>query len=242
MTRAIAPLAVLLILSVPAHARDWRSYFHRVSASAAKSCPKVSPVLIGGTQGYADQIGGACFVDIHPTAATMVYRDYAFFDDGLMMVFNSYGDSNAPDMTSARAFYFFPHSGAPVLTMDPKAGTVTVTMSDGARAFFDPATAQVSGLERGSVTVASRIDRADRGGVEIPTYNGLLLDAGFRLGGLPSAKPQGNSTFRDAKGATCTVRNDEIFVYANGDPSFKYGDAALSAFLKTRCPGLAVGF
>jgi hypothetical protein len=240
-----AALAALALLPSLASAQAWRSYMKvPPSASAADACVKRDPVAVGGTQGYSDSLGGGkCFVSIHPMEATMVYRDYALFDDGMLMVFNSYGETEGPTMTSAREFYFFPRAGALALAMDVAAKTVAVIMADGGRASFDPPTAQISALDRGAVTVASRIDRADRGGVEITGYNGLMLDAGFRLGELPSGRPDADATFRSAQGQTCTVKNKEIFAYlSGGEHALKYGDAALSAWLKTRCPGLHVGF
>ncbi|MDE2143765.1 MAG: hypothetical protein KGJ84_15260, partial [Elusimicrobia bacterium] len=180
-----AVCAVSVLVST-ARAQAWRPYFHEsLAARVASVCPQVSPVMIGGTQGYADSLSsGHCFVSIDPTDSTgLVYRAHAFFDDGLLMVFNSYGDGEGnPNLTSAREYFFFPRRGAPELTMDAAAGVVSVRMSDGGRVNFNPATAQIASLERGAVTVVSRIDPADRGGVEIPRYAGLMLDAGFRLG------------------------------------------------------------
>ncbi|TPW19704.1 MAG: hypothetical protein FD126_2423 [Elusimicrobia bacterium] len=69
-----------------------------------------------------------------------------------------------------------------------------------------------------------------------------MLDAGFRMGELPSGKPNGEATFRDANGATCKVKNNEVYTHANGDRSFKFDDAALKTFLAARCPNLSVGF
>jgi hypothetical protein len=116
-------------------------------------------------------------------------------------------------------------------------------MSDGARADFEPASAQLSGLERGSVTVAPKIDPAGRGGVEIPRYAGLMLDAGFRIGESPSGRPDAASTFRDVSGRQCTVKNSGLFSYSSdGDHAFKLTDAQLSVWLKTACPGLNPGF
>lgn len=223
----------------------WCAYVRPLPAvKTAQTCPRSAPVVIGGTQGYSDGIGsGLCFTSIDPTdTANMVYRSYALFGDGLLMVFNSYGEGPSSKMTAAREFFFFPRRGAPELTMDAKAGTVSVRMSDGARADFAPASAQLSGLERGSVRVASNVDPAGRGGVEIPNYAGLMLDAGFRLGESPSGLPNATSTFRDAYGKTCSVKNADLFAYANGDHSFKFTDAQLSAWLRTACPDLTAGF
>ena len=215
-----------------------------VAPSAA--CPRINPSHVDGTQGYADSLGsGKCYVSIGSMASThLIYRGYTFFSDGLMMVFNSYGDGedNNPNLTSAREFFFFPRTGALALEMDRTAGTVTVVMSDGGRVSFEPATAQIRTLDRGSVTVAPRIDPADRGGVEIPSYAGLVLDAGFRMGESPSGRPNADAIFRDGQGHLCTVKNHELFVYANGDHEFKFTDTELKDWLKTRCPAITTSF
>lgn len=242
MLRLLA-LAALLLPSA-AYAQAWRSYFPaRLSASAAGTCEISPPAAVGKTQAYADSLGsGECFVSIHPLDAGMVYRDYAVFGSGMLMVFSSYGASEGPDMTSAREFYFFPRTDVPRLALNAAAGTLSVTMPDGGVARFDPATAQISALDRGTVTVSPRVDRSERGGVEISGYRGLMLDAGFRLGELPSGRPDAESTFRSAEGQLCAVKNRELFEYKGGDHALKFDDAGLSAFLKTRCPGLHVGF
>lgn len=215
------------------------------SARPASACQVVRPVHAGGTQGYADQMGsGACFVSVHPNSSVgLVYRNYGVFSDGMLLVFNSFGDSEdtAKD-TGAREFYFFPRTQVPTLQIDPAAPSVSVTMSDGGTVTFDPATAQPSAADRGTVTVAGTVDRGNKGGVEFPSYAGLMLDAGFRMGELPSGRPNAESAFRDASGRTCTVKNNEVFVYANGDRDFKFDDAGLKAFLATRCPKLSAGF
>ena len=247
MKSVLAAAACAVLLAAPSSAQLWRGYFHEspFSTRAASSCPQSQPVVIGGTQGYADSLGsGLCFVSIDPTeTSSMVYRSYAFFGDGLLMVFSSYGEGSSSKTTSAREFFFFPRRSAPELAMDPKAGTVSVRMSDGGRADIAPANAQLAGFERGAVTVSAKIDPAERGGVEITSYAGLMLDAGFRVGESPSGRPGATSTFRSAEGRTCAVKNSELFNYtSNGDHSFKFTDAQLSAWLATACPGLNAGF
>lgn len=238
-------LAAALCLPSLASASGWRSYFKNSGAvKAAAACEALSPVVVGGTQGYSDALNAStCFVSIDPTNdGGMIYRAYTIFSDGLFMVFNSYGPAEGPTMTSARQYYFFPRARLPRLDVDAKAGTISVIMADGGRATFAPATAQIAQFDRGDVSVSPSLDRSVRGGVEISDYRGLLLDAGFRLGELPSGLPSGQSTFRSAQGQTCTVTNSEIFDESNGDSVFKFDDAALSKFLKTRCPALDVGF
>jgi hypothetical protein len=128
------------------------------------------------------------------------------------------------------------------LHMDEKAGTVSVTMADGDEIAVDPATAQIRSSSRGEVTVSLRSDPAERGGIEFPRYDGLMLDTGFKIGGSPATLPGGESVFRSAYGQLCKVGNREIFAYAAGEHSFKFTDAQLSAFLKKRCPALHAGF
>jgi hypothetical protein len=216
------------------------------AAAAASACPRVEPSHVGNTQGYADGFSsGKCYISIGSMLVTdLIYRSYGFFSNGLLMVFNSYGDGedNNPNLTSAREFYFFPRTGAMSLEMDKTAGTVSVVMADGGRVVIDPETSQIASLERGSVMVAPRIDPADRGGVEITSYAGLMLDAGFRMGESPAGRPKADSTFRDAQGHLCTVKNTEVFAYANGDHELKHTDAELKAFLKVRCPNITPGF
>jgi hypothetical protein len=235
-----------LPLSSSASLRKYRPEFSPVVLASTGACPRVNPSAVDGTQGYADSLGsGKCYVSIGPMSTDhLIYRGYSFFSDGLMMVFSSYGDGedSNPNLTSAREFWFFPRSSEMSLEMDKAAGTVTVVMSNGGRVHFEPATAQPRSFDRGSVSVSPRIDPAERGGVEIPSYNGLVLDGGFRLGESPTGRPAADSTFRDAQGHTCTVKNNELFSYANGDHSFKFTDAQLSAWLRTRCPSIVAGF
>ena len=237
-------LVAASLLSPLARAERWKELRRPGPAVSSFPCIPHAPAQAGGTQGYADSLSGDnCYVDIHPIDSSPVYRDYAFFGDGMLMVFNSYcPEDNTVKCTSAREFYFFPRRNAPELFLDPAAPAVSVKMPNGGLVVFDPATAQIRSVDRGGVTVSPRIDPADRGGVEFPSYNGLMLDAGFRMGELPSGKPDNESVFRSAYGQQCKVKNREIFSYANGESSFKFVDQQLSVWLKTRCPGLYVDF
>lgn len=237
-------LLAALVLPVSASAGLTRAMF--APSKRGSACPRIDPSHVGNTQGYADGFSsGKCYVSISSMLVTdLVYRSYAFFSDGLLMVFNSYGDGedSNPNLTSAREFFFFPRTGAMALEMDKAGGAISVVMNDGGRAVIDPATSQIGSLERGSVTVSPRIDPAERGGVEITSYAGLMLDAGFRMGESPSGRPNADSTFRDAQGHLCTVKNNELFNYANGEHELKFTDAQLSAWLKKRCPNIVAGF
>ncbi len=245
--KIIHMLVAVVLLGAPSQAQVWKAYYSKsASIAAATACPRIDPSHVGNTQGYADGLNsGKCYVSIGSMLSTnLIYRSYGFFSDGMLMVFNSYGDGEDTNsnLTSAREFYFFPRTGAMALEMDKTAGTVSVVMSDGGRVHIDPATAQIQSLERGSVTVSPRVDPVDRGGVEIVSYAGLMLDGGFRMGESPTGRPNADSTFRDAQGHLCAVKNNELFAYAGGDHSFKFSDAQLKAWLRTRCPNLTPGF
>ena len=240
-------IALFAALTLPSNAQDWKNYMQGVALAprAAAACRRVDPVIAGGTQGYSDRMGdGGCFISITPVDTNgLVYRSYGIFSDGMLLVFNSFGDSEdtAKD-TGAREFYFFPRAQAPVLSIDASAPSVSATLPDGGTLTFDPATAQPSATDRGSVKAAAKVDRANKGGVEFPAYSGLMLDAGFRMGELPSMRPGAESVFRDANGRTCPVKNSEVFTYGGGDRSFRFDDAGLKAFLAGRCPALSVYF
>lgn len=242
---AIVALTVCLLPSKAA-AQRWLGLLSvRVQPSGGSGCRDVGPVHVGRTQAYSRSTsGGKCFVSIHPVDSNgMVYRDYAFFGDGMLMVFNSYGDGeDTARLTSAREFWFFPRKEPLELRADPAGPALSVRQPDGGLMVFNPADGQLASVERGAVTVSPRIDPADRGGVEFAAYTGLLLDVGFRMGELPSMKPEGEAVFRSAYGQQCRVKNKELFAYAGGDRSFKFSDVELSTWLKTRCPGLYVDF
>lgn len=214
-----------------------------VPAGAARAdCVALKPQIVGGVQGYVDADGG-CLVDIGPSDSNgMVYRSYAFSESGSLIVFDSYGIGANSATTGAREFYFFPRTTAPKLVMDAETGTITVTMANGDEVAIDSTTAQLRSSSRGEIAVAARVDPADLGGVEFPHYDGLILDTGYARGSSSAGSPDRPSTFRSPQGQLCRVANREIFSYEGGDYRFKFDDAALSAFLKKRCPALHAGF
>lgn len=215
-----------------------------LAASASAACVERKPEIVGAVQGYVDSLdSGECFADVGPSYAPgMVYRSYAFFDTGLLMVFDSYGKGTNSATTGSREFYFFPRSEKVGLEMDAASGTILVTMANGDAVSIDSTTAQIRSSSRGEVIVSPRVDPANLGGVEFPRYGGLMLDAGYARGRSPSDSRDGQSTFRSAQGQLCRVANREIFAYADGDHAFKFDDAGLSAFLKKRCPALRADF
>jgi hypothetical protein len=231
-----APLAALAaVLAFPPSAP---------SPLRAPSPCRVNPVHVANLQVYGDSLSdGRCFASISPNnSRDLVYRSWAVFEGGPLMIFMSFDDAWGADSTGARELYFFPRVSPPAVDFDPAAPRVSATLPNGDALVFDPVAATATGVGRGTLRVDPRVDRSLRDGVELTGYRGLTLDLGFAFGRSPASERARISTFRSPQGQECRVRNDEAFAYAGGDHRFKFDDAALKAWLKTRCPGLDPGF
>ncbi|MCM2322662.1 MAG: hypothetical protein NDJ90_05325 [Oligoflexia bacterium] len=187
---------------------------------------------------------GDCFVNITPRDnLDLVYRSYLFAASGLWLAFNSYGDGPESSDTGAREYYLFPRKGLPSYSVLP-GGEVQITLSTGDPLTVDTATGRLLSLGGGKFTEASVVDRANRGGLEIDEYRGLVLDVGYRQGSSPSQRSAGRSEFRDALGNRCTLINKELFRYPESNEeevTFRYAtDRELADFLRKRCPDLRV--
>lgn len=184
-----------------------------------------------------------CFLSLVPYDAyiDLLYRDYLFITDGLFMVFNSYGAGNDEStLTGAREFYMFPRPN-PELSYRwiPDLKQLEVTHVTGDKFLFDTRKARLLSITRAQVTVADEVLPDNKGGVEISNFQGLLLDVGFKKGSAASGNPNGTAVMKDGVGNTCSVKNNEIFVYnSTGDNAVKFTDKELNTFLKKRCPRL----
>ncbi len=183
----------------------------------------------------------SCYISVHNfKQGGLIYRDYSFSSDGNFMVFNSFG--NGPDDvdTGAREFFLFPRPAAnPSYNWNDDARRLEVIDSSGSKFSFDYEDAQIVSIDKATVKVAPEVVKTNRGGVEISKFKGLILDAGFAIGKAPSQVTTASSTFTDEVGATCKVKNSDVFKYtSDGDVSFKFSDKGLVAFLKVKCPKL----
>ncbi len=185
---------------------------------------------------------GSCFLSISPFKnSTLVYRNYLMTDEGLLMVFNSFGDGEEMDNTAAREFYFFPRVQAnPTHVWNDLDRRLEVTHTNGDVFYFDYDSADIFRLGRGQVFVAPEIRKENKGGVEILEYQGLVLDVGFTVGHSPSAVAAGAVAFIDHKQQSCGLKVREVFIETGSqDMRFKYSDVDLVPFLKNRCPQLS---
>ncbi len=186
---------------------------------------------------------GACMVTVDPfTTQDLVYRGFLFNEDGLMMVFNSFGDGPDSVSSGARDFYLFPRqNGKSMPAFRPGIGnTLEVRLAGGRLMTFEGKDGSVRSLQDAEITVDPEVTPQNAGGVEIRLLRGLLLDCGFRLGGQPESDRSRPSVFRDPQGHICTVTNREIFSYLEGgDVRLRFRtDAELAEFLEWRCPDL----
>lgn len=184
----------------------------------------------------------ACFFSVVPQDAyvDLTYRDYLFTSHGLLMVFNSFGPGDESQNTAAREFMLFPRvSQQFTYKWNDDVRELEFVHVTGDKFIFDAKKGRLKSMDRAKVTVADYVEPSNRGGVEILNYPGLLLDSGFRIGNAPTSDASASSVFRDSKGATCKVKNSEIYKYTGGgDVIFKYSDKGLKTFLQSRCPKL----
>lgn len=183
----------------------------------------------------------SCFVNISSRqSSNLIYRSYLMSDEGLFMVFNSYGDGEIADDTGARNFYFFPRlNSVPTFQWNDQERVLVVTHTNGDKFHFDYETAEIKAIGQGQVTIAPDISKNYRGGVEILNYKGLLLDAGFAIGRSPSAVGSGDAVFTDHQGQFCSLKNRELFeMDKDQDIQFMFDDPGLKLFLNKRCPKL----
>lgn len=166
----------------------------------------------------------------------MVYRSLIFRETGSLMVFNSFGNGPENTHTGARVFYFFPRQQIPAFHATQQA--VEVSTSQKNLTFsFDLQTGKILSVSNAQIKEYEDVEPSNQGGIEFPSFQGLMLDSGFVIGNDPTADLNRSSTFRDENNKTCTVKNFDIFSKNNsGDIKFKFTDLSLKKFLSSRCP------
>jgi hypothetical protein len=92
----------------------------------------------------------------------------------------------------------------------------------------------------GSVRVSSQILPRNRGGIEFPNYDGVILDVGFAVGQSPRGQAERPVIFRDRGDQTCLVTAKEVFERRGDEFELRFSDAALKTWLRNRCPILSV--
>jgi hypothetical protein len=178
---------------------------------------------------------GRCGVMVSPSDGREVSRTFSFFNSGLLLVFNSLGPGPLSRTTGSRAYFLFPRREQPSferMTTDD----FSVRTASGAIAVIDSETGRLESINGTRFHEDPSVNARNQGGLEIESYDGVLLDCGWLLGEAPYSKRNRTSVFRDAAGRRCQVGNTEIFEYADGNPRLKFAtDAELADFLDRRC-------
>jgi hypothetical protein len=192
----------------------------------------------GAFQYNRQQFGESCYLSVHPRQALdLVYRSFLFTSEGQLMVFNSFGEGDSSKMTAARVFFFFPRTGTPEMEVLKEEVRISFSVFS---FYFSQGEARVSGMDGGKATESSKVIPQNRGGIEFAIERGLMLDAGFAVGFDPTSRQTNKANFIDRQGLSCEITNREVFTYSEeGDPSFRFTDEELKAFLAVRCPQLS---
>jgi len=180
--------------------------------------------------------GKKCYLGIHPRDAheTLIYRDYLFAQTGLMMVFNSFSPDEGPGSDGAREFFFFPQEFKGYAWKIENQSLV-VTGFQNLELRFSLQTAQLETLSGAEIQVKNEVIAENQGGIEILSFKGLYLDAGFMMGDSPSSKPARNSTWKNSHGQKCSLRNPDVFRYVDREPVMKSQEQQVKA-IQARCP------
>ena len=212
------------------------------SAHTATAACKDKYEVINGTQVQMINGKDGCLMSVHPRDAfqTLIYRDFLFDEDGLFMVFNSYGPGDESKTTAAREFRFFPR-GKRDMTYSHDAATsrLSVTTPSGKVFVFNSQKGILVSISGSKITQDYNINPNNKGGIEIVSNDGLLLDGGFTVGQSPSQNPKRKLTFRDTRGQECQLANGDVYRYSSdGDVFFRYDDAQLKSYMQSRCSNL----
>ncbi len=179
---------------------------------------------------------GACYLLVKNWKDDdMIFRSYVITNSGKLLIFSSYGPGEAASLTGAREYYHFPRPFAvPQFQWNNNTRQLEVTTVSGQKIYFDYDLGDMVSMDRAQLRISNEISARTKGGLEITYFQGLMLNAGFKVGGAPSEALQNLSTFTDGQGHKCQIRNKELFDYANNsDVSFKFSDGELAAFLKS---------
>ncbi|RYZ84072.1 MAG: hypothetical protein EOP06_18775, partial [Proteobacteria bacterium] len=202
-----------------AKAMVWALFAYGISMNAHAAPPAYCVdkyEIFDNTQVQISPTGDSCTVSVHPREAyvDLIYRDFLFDTNGLFMVFNSYGNGSDSQSTSAREFYFFPRAVSDLkYEFDAKNNRLMVTAASGKRFYFNTIKAILTDVSGSMLQQDYSMEPKNRGGVEFPQNDGLIMDGGFKIGQSPSQYPKEKVTFRDPTGNTCDLTNSEVYKY-----------------------------
>lgn len=181
-----------------------------------------------------------CWLSVNPDGKRLIYRSYLLDQDGLFMIFNSYGNGPNTTHTGARVFYFLP-IGPQLPQVRSHEKSVTVITSSSLMLDIDTQSGRWISISDGQIREDLSIRRDNQGGIEFfDLKKRILLDAGFSLGRDPRWNPNGYSQLTDGHKQTCQIHNHLIYQYDDqGDIQMRYPQMFdLYQFLIIHCPHL----
>jgi hypothetical protein len=182
---------------------------------------------------------GICYISVRQWwPKDLVYRSYMFGSDGMVMVFNSFGDGPSSTHTGASEFYFFPLRQVP--TYEIEGDQLTVIQADGRRVLINTEYAEPEQMSDALIEVDPQVIPSNGGGLQIREHRGgLRLEMGFRLGMNPSFYMDRMSDLVDERGERCRVRNGTLFVKKGDESILRFPtESELRRHLARACPRL----
>ena len=176
-------------------------------------------------------------------------RSYSFFPDGRIMAFIGTDDYEyMSKSTGSRSFHLLPFKNKTVPSYDPPAGDeINVLLPSSHKAVFSAEKGDIVSIEGFNVALQP-IEHFDKmvkngGGVDIKPDNGnIVIDYGWRTGGMSISLLYMTSIIKDSFGNACQVKNSELYMVDPKDSDevvFKIkNNPELAGFLKKRCPAI----
>lgn len=186
---------------------------------------------------------GFCYLSIRPfNPKNLTYRSFLFTNDGMLMIFNSFGPGTVSETTGAREYYLFPRlSEFPELEI-LTGGDVLVRAQSGHEFIFNAAAFQLKSVSEARFTQDLNINKKNKGGIELQLDRGLLLDLGFVMGQSPADNSNRSVFFKDRNQNSCVVKNKDVFNYRDDDVYLDMTDTQLKAKFQKQCSKLEFGF
>lgn len=195
--------------------------------------------IFENTQLQIDRFSGTsvCYVSIHSdTDFSMKYRNYLLTNNGLLMIFNSFGNGPEATTTGAREYYF-PTKLKTIPRVSYKNQIITVVLTDNVSIQFSTQTGDPIQISNASFTLDPKIVTTNKGGLEIKNSTVIYVDGGFRMGKAPTSVDSGKSDIKQQT-QSCTVQNSELFDNSAGLAVLKFKNGYFESFVKQRCANM----
>jgi hypothetical protein len=236
---AVALAAAPALAAGPATPNPMCPHLDTWNSRGIKGPNRIDMLIVKFPAGSASQRGGSCSILVDASYERERERSYSFLAAGQFLVNERFSRSSDRDsaVSGTRAFFLFPRPRW--LKLDPQAqgGVITVRL-DPVRLVQIDRSGFIRSMTGAVIEEAPAVTAMTQGGVVFKRFEGIVLDAGWGRGEVAFRKaPDGESTFMDRGGRTCTASNREVFSYEDRlHPVLAHGsDVELARFLTARC-------